>query len=345
MNSRGSVTTVTVARSDTSYADFRPLESCYRLARGGREKDVMATPALNTGYTAKDGSRAKLFAIVNRLMAFCNLLVFILLLPSFTRAQDFTIVILPDPQNATQSFPQVLNSQMQWVVDNRQRLNIQIVLDEGDTVNDGAMTAQWQNADAAFRLLDNAGIPYLLALGNHDYNGFAPKVSRDLAGFNQWFGPARFFGKEFYRGSFPPGSNANSYGVLTINGKQYLFMALEYRPTAAALDWAETILVANPDKEAILAVHSYLLSAGYREDLCDSQDMPGGNANGQEVWARLRKYANVEMVVGGHFTGGTGARRADLGDKNNLVNQMFANSSVLVVTAATAGCESSPFIL
>src|SRR5262245_28809536 len=264
--------------------------------------------------------------LLNQWKVFACLFAFIgLLLSQLGYAQDFTIIVLPDSQNETQSFPQVLNSQMQWVVDNREKLNIQMVLNEGDTVNDGAATAQWQNADAAYRLLDNAGIPYLLALGNHDYNGFKPKVSRDLTGFNQWFGPTRFSGKEFYKGNFPAGSNENSYGVLAINGRQYLFMALEYRPRSAALDWAETILAANPDKEAIIVVHSYLLKTGYREDLCDSQDMPAGNANGQEVWARLKMYANVIMVVGGHFTGGTGARRADLGDNNNLVNQMFAN--------------------
>src|SRR5512140_155773 len=94
---------------------------------------------------------------------------------------DFTVVVLPDPQNETQYLPQVLNSQTQWIVNNRQALNIQMVLTEGDNINDGASTAQLQNLDAAFRLLDNAGIPYLLAIGNHDYNGFNPKASRKLS--------------------------------------------------------------------------------------------------------------------------------------------------------------------
>src|SRR5437899_9898042 len=35
-------------------------------------------------------------------------------------APDFTIVVFPDPQNETQFFPQVLNSQLQWIVNNRQ---------------------------------------------------------------------------------------------------------------------------------------------------------------------------------------------------------------------------------
>src|SRR5262249_10202482 len=53
-------------------------------------------------------------------------------------APDFTIVVFPDPQNETQFFPQVLNSQLQWIVNNRQAMNIQMVLTVGDNVNDGA---------------------------------------------------------------------------------------------------------------------------------------------------------------------------------------------------------------
>jgi carboxypeptidase family protein/calcineurin-like phosphoesterase family protein/Big-like domain-containing protein len=238
---------------------------------------------------------------------------------------DFTVVVLPDPQNETQYFPQVLNSQTKWIVNNQKALNIQMVLTEGDNINDGASTAQLQNLDAAFRLLENAGVPYLLAIGNHDYNGFNPKASRNLSGFNQWFGPGRFSGKAYFKGNFPADSNANSYAVLTINGQQYLFLTLEYRPTSASLDWAESILAANPDKEVIVVDHSFVLKNNKREDLCDDQDMPASNATGQAVWMRLRKYKNLVMFLSGHFTGGSGARRADLGDNGNLVNQLFAN--------------------
>jgi hypothetical protein len=238
---------------------------------------------------------------------------------------DFTVVVLPDPQNETQYFPQALNSQAQWIVNNRQALNIQMVMTEGDNLNDGASTAQLQTLDAAFRLLDNAAIPYLLGVGNHDYNGFNPKISRNLTGFNQWFGSGRYSGKAFFGGNFPSGSNANSYAVVTINGKQFLFLTLEYRATSASLDWAESILSANPDKEAIVVAHSFVLKNGYREDQCDDQDMPAGNATGQETWTRLRKHANVIMILSGHFTGGSGALRSDLGDSRNLVNQLFAD--------------------
>jgi hypothetical protein len=240
-----------------------------------------------------------------------------------TGESDFTVIALPDTQNEAEKFPQVLNAQTKWIADNRDALNIQMVMAEGDNINDGTSTAQMQNLDAAFRLLDNAGVPYLLGIGNHDYNAFDPR-SRNLSGFDQWFGPGRYSGKAYFRGNFPSGSNANTYGVLTINGKQYLFLTFEFRPRSSSLDWAESILSANPDKEAIIVDHSFVLKNGKREDLCDDQDMPAGNATGQEVWTRLRKY-KVILVLSGHFTGGPAARRADLSDTGSLVNQLFAD--------------------
>ena len=105
----------------------------------------------------------------------CLLLSSLLLCGQSSWSQDFTVVMLPDTQNEATSFPQVMDSETQWVVDNQQALNIQVVLGVGDIVNDGAQTAQQQNADAAVRLLDNAGIPYLLAIGNHDYDNAAPR--------------------------------------------------------------------------------------------------------------------------------------------------------------------------
>src|SRR5262245_26088301 len=239
-------------------------------------------------------------------------------------AQDFTIISLPDTQNEAQFFPQVMASQMKWIVANRGALNIQFVLGEGDIVNNGASTAQMQNGDAAYRVLDSAGIPYVVAICNHDYNGANPKASRNVAGFNQWFGPGRFRGRAYYKGNFPSGSNENSYGVVSISGKPYLFMTLEFMPRSAQVAWAESVLSANADKEAIIVTHSFMNVDNARVDRC-SADMPSGNLSGDDLWAKLRKHANVIMVLSGHLTSGQVSRRSDIADNGNLVNQIFTN--------------------
>jgi hypothetical protein len=247
------------------------------------------------------------------------------LLPS-AQCQDFSIVVLPDTQNEAQFFPSVLDSQTAWIVNNQQALNIQMVLGVGDIINNGADSAQEANADAAVRLLDNAGVHYMLAIGNHDYDGANPKVSRSVTGFNHTFGPARYADKAYYQGMFPAGSNENFFGVLTIGGQQYLFLVLEYRPRSTSLDWGESILNSHSSMPAIVVTHSFLLQTGKREDRCDTQDMPlPANADGEDMWGRLRKHANVIMVLNGHFTAGNSAHRSDVGDNGNLVNQIFTN--------------------
>lgn len=264
--------------------------------------------------------------LYRRLCSLLAVLTFLTVLLPSARCQDFSIIVLPDTQNEAQFFPSVLDSQTSWIVNNQQALNIQMVLGVGDIVNDGADPAQQANADAAVRLLDNAGVPYMLAIGNHDYDGANPKASRSVTGFNQTFGPARYSTYGYYQGMFPTGSNENFYGVLTIDGQQYLFLALEYRPRSTALSWAESILNNNSTMQAIVFTHSYLLQTGKREDLCDTQDMPlPANADGEDMWGRLRKHANVIMVLNGHFTAGNSSHRTDVGDNGNLVNQIFTN--------------------
>src|SRR5215469_6328889 len=96
----------------------------------------------------------------------------VVLFASISAAQsgDFTIIALPDTQNEAQFSPGALSAQTEWIQDKREALNMQMVLGEGDIVNDFSDPAQQQSANAAFSLLDHAGIPYMLALGNHDYD-------------------------------------------------------------------------------------------------------------------------------------------------------------------------------
>jgi carboxypeptidase family protein/calcineurin-like phosphoesterase family protein len=253
----------------------------------------------------------------------------LLLIATAALSQDFTIVLFPDTQNEAQYYPQVLASQTKWAVANRSALNIQMVLGLGDIVNDGASTVQQQNADAAVKALDNAKMPYLLGIGNHDYdNANTGAATRTATGFAHWWGPQRYAGYSWYKGNLD-GSNENFYGELTINGKAYLFLILEYVPRSSSLAWASSIVQANPDKEVMVVTHSNMFYDNTRVDQCDTNDLNRDN-DGDETWANFTsKYANISMVVSGHITSGLAARRADLGVNGNLVNQMLSNYQVL----------------
>jgi Calcineurin-like phosphoesterase len=99
----------------------------------------------------------------------------------------------------------------QWIVHNAAALNVQAVLGLGDIVNTAANTWEWQNADASVKLLDQAHIPCLLAIGNHDYSdsGNASGRTSETTSFNAFFGPFRYQNYPCYKGRYPGGSNEN----------------------------------------------------------------------------------------------------------------------------------------
>lgn len=248
-----------------------------------------------------------------------------LLTAAATAQSDFAVVLLPDTQNYSESYANVFNGQTQWIVANASALKIQMVLGLGDVVNTPGQTYEWQNADAAIRVLENAGIPTYIAIGNHDYAN-ANASTRSATTFNQYFGPARYSGKSWYTGSYPAGSNENFYGSLTLGGEAYLVLVLEYVPRTAALNWAKTVLDASSGKKVIVVEHSFMHSDGTRTDVCDTGDMNSDN-NGEAQWmSLLRNYSNIVMVVNGHLTTGGGhGWRKDLGVKGNIVNQMLSD--------------------
>src|SRR5438477_6822868 len=141
---------------------------------------------------------------------------------------DFSVIVLPDPQNYSQYYPQIFKQQTQWIVDHRAQYNIQFVIGVGDMVNNPGSTTEWQNANAAIAILDNAKLPYAMAIGNHDYDGVIPSA-RGTNAFNHWFGTARYATSPWFKGSLN-NSTENFYGTLTVGGTEYLILALEYYP-------------------------------------------------------------------------------------------------------------------
>jgi hypothetical protein len=248
---------------------------------------------------------------------------------------DFTVIAVPDTQYYSESYPQILNSQMQWIVNNASALNIQMVLGLGDIVNASGTVSEWGNADAAYKLLDAAHIPYFAAIGNHDYDADNPG-SRTSAtkNFNNYFGPGRYSSSGYWKGSYPSGSNENFYGVLTINGQPYLVLALEFYPRDRSLAWAAQVIQNNSDKQIIIITHSYEYFDNTRVSACNSFDAQyyglGADNDGDAMWSKLvRQYKNVTLVLSGHEVRSAGqdaaGHRMDVGVNGNLVNQILSN--------------------
>jgi predicted MPP superfamily phosphohydrolase len=251
--------------------------------------------------------------------------------PSPTPADEFTIVALPDTQFYSSLNPQIFAAQTQWIANHVQDQNIKLVVGLGDIVDGGGDLTQWQNADAAVRLLSGK-VPYMMALGNHDYDQNNPAGrTASTKNFNSFFGPARYAGATWYKGSFPAGSNENFYGVVNVNGRNYLIIVLEFAARDSALAWADGILKANQDKDAIIVTHMFTYVDNTRISGCDLNSAAsfgvGQDNNGEDMWWKLvRKYPNIHLVLSGHVVQGDGTgRRVDLGLNGNLVNQILSD--------------------
>jgi hypothetical protein len=246
-------------------------------------------------------------------------------------ADEFTIIALPDTQFYSSLNPQIFAAQTQWIANHVQDQNIKLVVGLGDIVDGGGDLAQWQNADAAVRLLDGQ-VPYMMAIGNHDYDQNNPAGrTASTKNFNAFFGPARYAGAAWYKGSYPAGSNENFYGVVNINGRNYLIVVLEFAARDSALAWADGILKANQDKDAIIVTHMFTFMDNTRISQCDLNSAAsfgvGQDNNGEDMWWKLvRKYPNIHLVLSGHVVQGDGTgRRMDLGAGGNLVNQILSD--------------------
>jgi carboxypeptidase family protein/calcineurin-like phosphoesterase family protein len=250
---------------------------------------------------------------------------------SQTPSDQFTIVALPDTQFYSKTYPDIFTAQTQWIVNNQKTMNIQLVLGLGDIVDAAGKSYEWTNAVNAVNLM-NGKVPYLMAIGNHDYDASDP-AARGATAFNKYFGPSRYTNYSWYRGNYPAGSNENFYGTFVIGGRAYLVLVLELFPRNGALQWAASILAANPDKDVIVVTHAYIYYDNFRFGPCDSWNnirmgMTSSNSNdGEQMWTKfLSKYKNIVMVLNGHVADGDGVgRRQDLGVNGNLVNQMLSD--------------------
>lgn len=236
--------------------------------------------------------------------------------------EDFSIVVLPDTQNYSRSFPDVFNDQTQWIVDHRDEHNIELVVHTGDIVEDGGVLSEWQVADEALGRLENTGarglersIPYIVAAGNHDqtplgYPGDIADEDGSTPLYNEFFGVERFRRRPHY-GSRYADSNDNHYSLFSAGGAHFIVISLEYAPSDTALRqsvlaWADGVLQRFPDRRAIVVSH-YTTEMG--------NPAPFGN-QGQAIYDALKRHPQLFLMLSGHIHGE--GRRSDTFDGSTV---------------------------
>ncbi len=216
---------------------------------------------------------------------------------------DFSIVVLPDTQyycsQRYDGLAEMFIAQTQWIVEQRQALNIVYVMHVGDLVDSGDDDPeQWLVADEAMSLLEDPvttgladGIPYGIAVGNHDQspNG-DPLGSTDY--YNSYFGAERFQDRAYYGGHLGD-DNDDHYHLFTASGMDFIVLELEYDQDGeddAVLPWAADLLSTYEDRRAIVSAHYVVDESGVLSD------------QGQRIYDNLGQQDTLFLMHGGHLT-------------------------------------------
>ncbi len=222
-----------------------------------------------------------------------------------TPGPDFTIIAMPDTQHYTDnggSNAAKFTAQTQWIVANKDPLNIVFVTGWGDIVENGnANDSEWMIAHTAYTLIEDPlttfladGIAYGLAVGNHDESPLGGGDTASTAKYNQYFGISRFTGRGYYGGHFGS-DNDNHYELFSAGGMDFIIVHFEYdtTPDPALLTWADNLLQTYSDRRAIAVTH-HMLNTGN----------PGGfSTQGQAIYDAHKDHPNLFLLLGGHVPG------------------------------------------
>lgn len=268
--------------------------------------------------------------------------------PDALPGSAFSIAVIPDTQQEvfSASDPRYAN-RTQWLVDNKDALNLAYVLHTGDNVNWGWLVpSQYAIAKRAIGILDEGGLPYALAIGNHDtravgwddvvgsrgYGGSAyannpecldrlgaaacksPLLVRQTMEFNDAFPLAKL---KNVGGTFEQGKVDNTWTTFTAADTQWLVLTLELWPRTEVLAWAEKVVADHPSHNVIIQTHSYLDRNG---TVSKSNGGYGKTAPSVLYDQIVSKYPNVKFVFSGHV--GKFAKRTDTINGNTVVSYL-----------------------
>ncbi|WP_435772036.1 metallophosphoesterase [Nocardioides sp. SYSU DS0651] len=171
---------------------------------------------------------------------------------------DFTIGWMSDTQyyNETEDYYPHQRAINEFLLDQREELNLQYVIHTGDIVNVATEERQWLNADPAYDLFDQAGLPYGVLAGNHDVGHH----DNDYAHFSRWFGEARFAGNPWYGGSHQ--DNRGHYDLVSANGVDFLMLYMGWAPGDEQIAWMNDVIRRYPERKVWINLHEFMLTTG-----------------------------------------------------------------------------------
>lgn len=220
------------------------------------------------------------------------------ILPVINKEKSFSVIVMPDTQFYSESYPEIFCQQTDWIVANRNRLNIAMVSHMGDIVNDGGKQDQWDVAVSCLKTLDGK-VVYGIVPGNHDTTAANNKTS-GFENYNSHFPAKKFRNESWYVDNFS--ENQNSAIIIEKLGVKMLFINLEIEPSDNAIVWANNVIQKYPGIYTIVTTHKYLPDDSTTLDEKTAFSDPEPNNNGSQIWRKLvNNNCQIKMVWNGHY--------------------------------------------
>jgi|GEM_PF-4675183 len=252
------------------------------------------------------------------------------------KGADFNIALIPDIQYYTAETrggtPEMFRAQIRWIRQNYKDSSIVYVVGLGDNVDDSKhgvpLLKQWENVkdNGGFYDLEKPlpgmphGIPYGIALGNHDqadtvYKPGDPNyhgrpglnpVRNTSIYYNQFFGVDHFKDKPYYGGHANIlGKNNNDchFDHFSVSGQEYIVVYLPYDESYEdkndfMIQWADSLVKAYPKAKAIVVSHGMLKWGPLQHG-----QNPWNN-QGLRLYEGLKRNKNILFFLCGHVKEG-----------------------------------------
>jgi hypothetical protein len=141
------------------------------------------------------------------------------------------------------------------------------------------------------------GIPYGVAVGNHDEDsGQGHSASDSTTLYNQFVGTNHFKPKSYYGGNYGADGD-NFYDLFSASGMDFIVLYLQYDETMTSTDarltWANNVLQTYSNRRAIVVSH-WLLN-----------DDASFGFQGANIYDALKGNTNLFLMLCGHISGWT----------------------------------------
>ncbi|ALC82435.1 MULTISPECIES: metallophosphoesterase [Bacillus] len=200
--------------------------------------------------------------------------------------KEYTFIWMSDTQYYSESYPHILEKQVNWITEEKEKLNIQYVFHTGDIINKADKRVQWERADRLLGVLDKNLVPYGVLAGNHDLLNGKDNYTK----YGKYFGYSRFKDNPWYGDRYL--QNKGHYDLISAEGDDYIIVFMGWGINQEEVNWMNDVLQQYPDRRAILAFHDYLYTNGERSQV------------GEKLYEQIVKQnKNVELVLSGHYHG------------------------------------------